>query len=86
MAIKIKGIPTDTEGRHNFYEYYAFIDSDGDFFIICENEHVVRMCESFPEDNTREYESIEDFLKERYDTRLIKALKKDDFDIEITVK
>lgn len=86
MAIKIKGITTNTEDKHSFYEYYAFTDSDGDFFIICENDHVVRMCESFPEENIRDYDSIEDFLRERYDTRLIRALKKEDFDIEITVK
>lgn len=86
MAIKIKGISTNTEGKHNFWEHHAFIDSDGDFFIVCDHEHVVRMCENFPEDNVAEYNSIEDFLKERYSTKLVKALKKDDFDIEITVK
>lgn len=86
MAIKIKGISINTEDRHHFMEYYAFVDSDGDFFIICEDRHVVRMCDGFPEDNVAEYNSIEDFLEERYSTKLVKALKKDDFDIEITVK
>lgn len=86
MAIKIKGITLDTEDKHGFWDHYAFVDSDGDFFIICEYEHVVRMCESFPEENVSEYESIEDFLKERFGTKLVKALEKDDFDVEITVK
>ena len=88
MAIKIKGISTNTENRHYFCDYHAFIDSDGDFFIICEFGHVVRMYDDFPEENVNDcdYDTIEDFLKKRYDTKLVRAFKKDDFDIEITVK
>ena len=86
MAIKIKGITPDTKDKHSFSDYYAFVDSDGDFFIICEDCHIVRMCEGFPEENVSDWDSIEDFLEERFNTRLIKALGKYDFDIEITVK
>ena len=86
MAIKIKGITLDTEDKHNFCDHYAFIDSDGDFFIICDDCHIVRMCEPFPEENISDWDSIEDFLEERYGTKLVKALDKKDFDIEITIK
>lgn len=86
MAIKIKGITTNTEEKHYFWEYYAFLDSNDNFFIVTNECNTVKMCDDFPEEIINEEITIEDFLEKRFGTTLVKALEKDDFDIKITIK
>lgn len=86
MAIKITGIKEENH-YHFFREYYAFIDSENDFFIIGRDKTVIMMTsDSFSEYDYSDYSNIENFLNYEFGTSLLKALKKDDFDIEVTIK
>ena len=79
--------PMNKKYEHRFYEYYGFVDSEGDFFLISVNDAVVRMAENFDSYHVYgSYETIEDFLENEFDTTLIRAYKKDEFDIIINLK
>lgn len=88
MAVTIKNKPLiQNREEHSLYEYYGFIDSDGDFFLITENDVIVLMGGDFPAYNlSDEYNSIEKFLYGEFSTTLVRAYKKNDFDITIDLK
>ena len=88
MAVTIKNKPTSRNRKeHPIYEYYGFIDSDGDFFLITENDIIVHMAEGFPGYQiTDEDISIEKFLENRFNSTLVQAYGEDDFDITIDLK
>jgi hypothetical protein len=86
MAVVINNKPSmEGHHEHRFYEYYGFIDSEGDFFIITENDSVVLMNDNFTSHSVYT-SSIEDFLSEEFNTTLVRAYKKDDFDVVINLK
>lgn len=86
MAIKITGIK-DGNPTHSFREYYAFVDSENDFFIIGRDKTVIMMTsDNFLEYDYSDYSNIESFLNYEFGTTLLKVLKMNDFDIEVTIK
>lgn len=88
MAVTIRNKPTiQNREEHPIYEYYGFIDSDGDFFLITENNIIVHMSDIFSSYNlSNSYTSIEEFLESEFDTTLVRAYKKNEFDITIDLK
>ena len=88
MAVRIKNSPINqNREEHPIYEYYGFIDSDGDFFLITENDIIVHMAGGFPAYQiTDEDTSIEKFLENRFNSTLVRAYEEDDFDITIDLK
>ena len=86
MAVTINNKPS-MEGKHEhrFYEYYGFVDSEGDFFLITENDNVVLMNDNFT-NYTIYDQSIEEFLMSEFNTTLIRAYEKNEFDIIINLK
>lgn len=88
MSVTIKNKPTNrNREEHPICEYYGFIDSDGDFFLISDSNTIVLMMEGFPTYNLNdEYTSIEAFLERECDTTLVQVYKQNDFDITIDLK
>jgi hypothetical protein len=88
MSVVIRNKPTvEREDKHPIYEYYGFIDSDGDFFLITESDMIVHMDEYFTTYNLGNgHAFIEEFLESEFDTTLVRAYKKNDFDILIDLK
>ena len=88
MSVTIKNRPlVEKTEEHPIYEYYGFIDSDGDFFLITENNAIIRMVDHFPAFNLEEEHcSIEEFLESEFDTTLVRVYRKNDFDITIDLK
>lgn len=88
MSVKINNKPASRNRKeHPIYEYYGFIDSDGDFFLITENDIIVHMVKGFPTYQiTDEDTSIEKFLENRFNSTLVRAYEEDDFDITIDLK
>lgn len=88
MKVTINNRPTiQKKVDHSIYEYRGFIDSDGDFFIITENDVIVLLEEGFPAYNlNNKYPSIEKFLDSEFGTTLAYAYKRNDFDITINLK
>lgn len=87
MSVKINNKPTNQKKEHLIDEYFGFLDSEGDFFLITESDTIVLISECFPTYNLRyEYNSIEKFLDREFCTTLVRAYKKDDFDITIDLK
>lgn len=86
MAVKITNFNAN-KNYHHFASYYAFIDDENDFFIVGQGKTVIMITdECFSEYDYHDYATIEEFLQYEFGTSLVKPLKKDDFDIEITVK
>ena len=88
MAVRIKNSPINqNEERHSISQFRGFVDEDGDFFIIIENNIIVYMDEGFYTFNLdNRYNSIEEFLECEFETKLIRAYEEDDFDITIDLK
>ena len=88
MSVVIRNKPTtEKKEEHSIYEYYGFLDSDGDFFLITESDIIVHMTEHFPAFNLEnEHCSIEEFLEREFGTELVRAYKKNDFDILVDLK
>lgn len=85
MAVTIKNKPNNKD--HQIYEYFGFVDSEGNFFLITKSNTIVLMDGSFPDYNlTNGYNSIEEFLEIEFNTILIHAYKQNDFDITIDLK
>lgn len=77
------------ESTHSLYDYEAFVDSNGDFYLIV-GESVVCLTE---ENATRNFWhftfygkhiNIESFLERECGSRLIKAFKKEDYTLTIS--
>lgn len=87
MAVTIKNKPTNQKKEHLINDYYGFIDSKGNFFLITPTDLIILMNEDFPTYNlnNRHY-SIEDFLQYEFDTTLVRAYNQNDFDITIDLK
>jgi DNA-directed RNA polymerase beta subunit len=86
MPITIKNIPPiEKQCKHKFLYYDAFVDSDGDFFIINGIEQVIIMNEFFRIYEPDE-EMIEDFLVKNFGTTLVCAYKKNEFNITIDLE
>jgi hypothetical protein len=86
MSVVIRNKPSiEKKDPHYFYEYYGFVDSQGDFFLITANDSVVLMDDNFEVYNVY-HKAIEDFLAEEFTTTLVRAYKKNDFDILIDLK
>jgi hypothetical protein len=88
MSVTIRNKPTvERKEEHLIYEYYGFIDSEGGFFLITESDIIVHMDEYFTTYNLGNgHTSIEEFLESEFDTTLVRAYKKNDFDIFIDLK
>lgn len=88
MSVVIRNKPTtEKKEDHSIYEYYGFIDSEGDFFLITESDTIVLMNENFSAYNlSNGHCSIEEFLESEFNTTLVRAYKKNDFDILIDLK
>ena len=88
MAVTIKNKPLIQKSEeHSIYGYYGFIDSEGDFFLITENNVIILMAGDFPAYNlSDEHNSIEKFLYDKFKTTLVRAYEKNDFDITIDLK
>ena len=88
MAVRIKNRPINqNKERHQISQFRGFIDKDGDFFIINENNTIIYMGDDFYTFNLdKRYGSIEEFLECEFETELIRAYEEDDFDITIDLK
>ena len=88
MAVTIKNKPTNQNREiHLINEYYGFIDSEGNFFLITDSNTIVLMTEEFSTYNLNyEHISIEAFLEREFDTTLVQTYKQNDFDITINLK
>ena len=88
MAVRIKNSPINqNKERHPISQFRGFIDKDGDFFIINENNTIIYMGDDFYTFNLdKRYSSIEEFLECEFETELIRAYEEDDFDITIDLK
>ena len=75
MSIKVNGIDKSTE--HNIREYCAFIDVDGDFYLIdTDNQYASHITHSgCAIHNIEGFCTIEEFLDCEMDCRLLKAFK-----------
>lgn len=87
MSLVINSKETIKSKEHFFSDYIAFLDSDGDFWLVDEeDDYVSRLtergcgCEKFSE-----YDTIEDFLRVRFGCELVKAFNRVD-DFKITVE
>ena len=88
MAVRIKNSPINqNKERHPISQFRGFIDKDGDFFIINENNTIIYMGDGFYTFNLdKRYSSIEEFLECEFGTELAHAYEVDDFDISIDLK
>lgn len=88
MAVTIKNKPTNWDREeHLINDHYGFIDSKGNFFLITSTDTIILMNEDFLTYNlSNRHYSIEDFLQYDFDTTLVRAYKKNDFDIIIDLK
>lgn len=87
MSVKINNKPTNQKKEHLINEYCGFLDSEGDFFLITESDTIVLIGEYFPAYNlNHEHNSIEKFLDNELDATLVRAYKKNGFDITIDLK
>lgn len=84
MSIKVNGIDKNTE--HNIREYCAFIDADGDFYLIdTDKQYASRITHSGCAIHSIEgFYTIEEFLDCEIDCKLLKAFKNGN-DYEIIV-
>lgn len=74
MSIKVNAI--NKEEGHSFDKYCAFIDTDGDFYVIDEDHKYVSriMYSGCVIRNIESFNTIEDFLEYEYDNcELVKA-------------
>lgn len=86
MSLVINSKETMENTTHHFGDYMAFLDDDGDFWLIDEeDDYVTRLtdrgciCQ-----NTSEYDTIEDFLLVSFGCKLVKVFNKvEDFKIVI---
>ena len=80
---------TEVKNTHSLYEYEAFVDSNGDFFLIV-GESVVCLTEKEATRNFwhftfyGRYINIESFLKRECGSTLIKAFKKEEYMLSIS--
>ena len=88
MAVRIKNNPiSQNKERHLISQFRGFVDEDGDFFLIIENDIIVYMEDDFYTFNLdKRYSTIEEFLECEFETKLIRAYEEDDFDITIDLK
>ena len=88
MSVTIKNKPSiEEKEKHQICEYFGFIDSEERFFLITDDDTIVLMNEDFQSYNCEgEFNLIENFLKCEFDTVLIRAYKRDDFDVTIEIK
>ena len=75
MSLKVNGIDKSTE--HNICEHCAFIDVDGDFYLIdTDKQYASRIihsgCVIY---SIKGFYTIEEFLDSEVDCRLLKAFK-----------
>jgi hypothetical protein len=86
MAIRVKGLESTTS-KYYIGDTYLFVDSDGDVFIVGEEETIIRLNSTFPEYHYGEGDTVEEFLEGHFGTTLVKAYRNlDNFDIDITLK
>lgn len=86
MSIKINSAATFKDNTHDFKKYCAFLDDDGDFWLINQDTEIaIRLADKgcYSEDIT-EYDSIEDFLGAKFGCNLIKAYTHEEYSIEVT--
>lgn len=87
MTVTINNKPTYQKKEHLINEHCGFLDSEGDFFLVTESNTIVLIDEYFPAYNlSNEYNSIERFLDSIFDATLVRAYKKNGFDITIDLK
>lgn len=88
MSVIIKNKPSIEEGNmHRIDEYCSFIDDEGDFFLITDDNVIVLMKEKFSSFNLDDrFDSIEEFLDCEFSTHLIQAYDMNDFNITIDIK
>ena len=88
MSVKINNNPIyQNKEKHPISQFRGFIDEDGDFFMIIENNTIIYMGDGFYVFNLdKRYCSIEEFLECEFETKLIRAYEEDDFDITIDLK
>lgn len=85
MSIKVNGI--DKETKHNIGEYCAFIDTEGDFYLIDEDCHYIsRITHSgCVTHDIESFHTIEEYLDCEYgDCKVLKAYERGN-DYEIIV-
>lgn len=87
MSLVINSKETMENKTHHFGDCMAFLDDDGDFWLIDEeDEYVTRLtdrgciCQ-----NTSKYNTIEDFLRVNFSCKLVKVFNKVE-DFKITVE
>lgn len=87
MSLVINSKETMESKAHYFGDYIAFLDSDGDFWLVDEdNEYVSRLTErGCGCERISDYDTIEDFLYRRFGCGLVKAFNGID-DFKITVE
>ena len=88
MAVTIKNKPSiEEKGGYRLCDYYGFVDSEGHFFLITDDNAIVLMRNDFLSYNLDgEFDLIEDFLRCEFNTTLISAYKNNDFDLIIDLK
>ena len=88
MSVKINNNPIyQSKEKHPISKFRGFIDEDGDFFLILENNIIVHMGAGFCAFNLdKRYNLIEEFLECEFGTELARVYEVDDFDISIDLK
>lgn len=86
MSLVINSKEEIKSKEHFFSDYMAFLDDDGDFWLVDEeDEWVSRLTERGCHcENVADYDTIEDFLRVRFGCELVKAFNRVD-DFKITV-
>lgn len=87
MAVIIRNESTvEKEEKHYLCDYDGFVDNEGRFFLITDDNIIILMREDFLSYNLSEdYDVIEDFLG-ALGTTLVRAYKTKDFDIIIELE
>ena len=88
MSTIIKGLEHPKNERYLFKDFFCFIDSDKNVFIIGDEHTVINISSPlFTQYPSECYLNIEDFLQAEFGTTLLKAFdSQNEFDIEIIVK
>lgn len=88
MSTIIKGLENTGKESHLFRDFFCFIDSDKNVFIIGDESAVIDISSPcFNQYRSDFYNDIEDFLQAEFETTLLKAFgSQSEFDIEIILK
>ena len=86
MSLVINSKETIKSKEHFFSDYIAFLDSDGDFWLVDEDDdYVSRLSEKgCCCEQISDYDTIEDFLCRRFGCELVKVFNRVD-EFKITV-